>query len=200
MGRVVRFPHPQRHRIRRQRWGPDVGAAVLADDYRHRQIRRATVWVRSQPAGYTPESVAAAARRRFEVGNHPREKLAAAYQTAAAHRTRKAVTWLKQNDDWNTTETDQADTAAERFGLVPPYAESLVVEHRFAAIAAWVTNNLPDDLPTHQIDQRITQRWGNTHYAATARAEWHHRQQELQQQQERQEQQRPHRGRPGLSL
>ena len=176
---VVLFvsPHPQRHRIRRQRWGPDVGAAVLADDYRHRQIRRATVWVRSQPAGYTPESVA-----------------------AAAHRTRKAVTWLKQNDDWNTTETDQADTAAERFGLVPPYAESLVVEHRFAAIAAWVTNNLPDDLPTHQVDQRITQRWGNTHYAATARAEWHHRQQELQQQQERQEQQRPHRGRPGLSL
>ena len=142
-----------------QRWGDDVGAAVLADDYQRRQTRRATAWVRSRQAGFPPELVATEALKRFRVGNDPQGRLAAEYQAVAEQRTQKASAWLGLNDDWDTTETDQAATIAG-FGLRPRYAEWLVANHRLAAIKAWVNNNLADDLPTHQAHQRITEQWG----------------------------------------
>ena len=180
-----------------QRWGDDIGAAVLADDYRRRQTRRATVWVRSRQAGFTPESVAAVALKKFGVGNDPQERLAAEYQAAADQREQKANTWLELNDDWNTTETDQAATIAG-YGIRTPRAERLVANHRQAALKAWANNNLADDLPTHQAHQRITEQWGTSRYADTVLAEWERIQQQRQQKQ--QEQQRQDRGRGGLSL
>ena len=125
-----------------QRWGTDVDAAEMARTYWYGQIDRVTAWVRSQPAGFTPESVAAIAR----------------------------------------------------FGIRPRHTERLVANHRQTALTAWANDNLPDDLPTHQAHQRITQQWGKSRYADAVWAEWHYRQQQ------QQEQQRQDRGRPGLSL
>lgn len=176
-----------------QRWGPHIDADALADDYRHAQIRKATAWVRSLQTGAEPEQVAAEARKRFGIGDHPDQQLTTAYLAAAAQRSRNATTWLEQNDNWNTAETDQA-AAIAGFGLEPRHAQWLVAKHRHTRLTAWVNDNLANDLPTHQANQLIRQRWGNSRYADMARAEWHHRQQQ------QQEQQRPHRGRPGLSL
>ena len=128
-----------------QRWGPDVGAAV-ADDYRRRQTRRATAWVRSRQAGFITESVTALALKKFWVENDARERLAAEYQAAAAQREQKANTWLELNDDWTTTETDQA-AAVVGFEIQPPRARWLVADHRQTAIKHGPTT--PPRRPPH---------------------------------------------------
>ena len=180
-----------------QRWGPDVNAAEVVAAYRDSQIERATTWVRSQPAGLPPEAVQAAALNRYGVGNDPQGQLQDAYRTAAAQRIGHAANWLGLNDDWNIAEDDVA-AAITQFGIRPRYAQRLVATHRDAALTEWTNNNLPKDLTTDEVHQRIIQQWGQSRYAQAVFGEWQRITTERQQKQ--QEQQERDRGRGGLSL